>query len=317
MESFLFLCICTCLFSDYGLNLHIECNEIVTMDIGLHYDIKLSDDVSNILSSDFWMLEHIGKQIIPTSSDPLKFSATVSILVRKGECVADINLIQYNIHAPCIVNIRRSQILQIKMVSDDFDASCIVMSKRFTDNLFLKLKDCPQYSVATRNPVVGIPPELFPSFVRHVEIMSEISSDMANPYAYQAEVLAISSFFYSIGHKCYRHLSENFPKVNNRIPDRFITLVQQNFKKERFLSFYADKLEITPKHLSRTMKSLTGFTAVEWIERFVVLEAKVLLKSTNLPIQQIADELNFPSQSFFGKYFKKNMGMSPKEFRNS
>jgi len=287
------------------------------MDIGLHYNIKLSDDVSNILSSDFWILEHIGKQMIPVPSDPLKFSATVSILVREGECVADINLIQHSIKAPCIVNIRKSQILQVKSVSDNFDASCIVMSNRFTDNIFLLLKDCPQYSVATRNPVVEIPPELLPHFNRHISIMGEISADTSNPYAYQAQALAISSFFYSTGHKCYHHLSENFPRVNNRIPDRFINLVQQNYKKERFLNFYAEKLEITPKHLSRTMKSLTGFTAVEWIERFVVLEAKVLLKSTNLSIQQIADELNFPSQSFFGKYFKKNIGMSPKEFRNT
>ena len=61
----------------------------------------------------------------------------------------------------------------------------------------------------------------------------------------------------------------------------------------------------------------TGYSAVEWIERFVILEAKVLLKSSNLNIQQIADELHFPSQSFFGKYFKKLTGMSPKEYRNS
>ena len=65
------------------------------------------------------------------------------------------------------------------------------------------------------------------------------------------------------------------------------------------------------------MKTLTGFTAVEWIERYVILEAKVLLKSTNLSVQQISDKLNFPSQSFFGKYFKKVVGMSPKEFRNT
>ena len=58
-------------------------------------------------------------------------------------------------------------------------------------------------------------------------------------------------------------------------------------------------------------------TAVSWIERLVVLEAQVMLKSSNLNIQQISDELNFKSQSFFGKYFKKFTGMSPKEFRNS
>ena len=101
------------------------------------------------------------------------------------------------------------------------------------------------------------------------------------------------------------------------MPERFLNLVQIHFKIERFLKFYAEKLDLTPKHLSRTMKNLTGFTAVEWIERYVVLEAKVMLKASNLNIQQISDELNFPSQSFFGKYFKKNVGMSPKEFRNS
>ena len=98
--------------------------------------------------------------------------------------------------------------------------------------------------------------------------------------------------------------------------DQFLALVQQNFRKERFLEFYASKLEVTPKHLSRTIKKQTGYTAVEWIERYVILEAKVLLKSSNLNIQQIADELNFPSQSFFGKYFKKLTGVSPKEFLN-
>jgi AraC-like DNA-binding protein len=56
---------------------------------------------------------------------------------------------------------------------------------------------------------------------------------------------------------------------------------------------------------------------VEWIERFVILEAKVMLRSSNMTIQQIADELNFPSQSFFGKYFKKSVGVSPKEYRNN
>ncbi len=112
-------------------------------------------------------------------------------------------------------------------------------------------------------------------------------------------------------------LMENYPIGHNRVPERFLNLVQKHFKKERFLKFYAEKLDLTPKHLSRTMKNLTGFTAVEWIERYVVLEAKVMLKASNLNIQQISDELNFPSQSFFGKYFKKNVGMSPKEFRNS
>lgn len=286
------------------------------MDSGLHYDIHLPENVDNILSADFWMFEHLTREMIGNIGDPLKFSASVSVYVKKGSAMVDINLISYKITAPCIVNIHKSQILQIKYISEDFVAVFIVLSKRFTDNLFLLLKDCRQYGLACRHPVVEIPKELIENFEKNIVLMKEISKDSSNPYAYHAQVLSMSAFFYHTGMKCYAKYDDLYPKNNNRISDQFINLVQQNFKRERFLDFYATQLEITPKHLSRTMKSLTGSTAVEWIERYVILEAKVLLKSTNMSIQQIADDLNFPSQSFFGKYFKKNVGMSPKEFRN-
>lgn len=287
------------------------------MSIGMHYDIHLPENVDNILSKDFWMFEHLTREMLGSITNPVKFSANVSVFVRKGNALIDINLISYKITAPCIVNIHKTQILQMKYVSEDFDAVFIVLSKRFTDNLFLLLKDCRLYGCACRNQVVQVPDQLLESFEENVKVMKHISQDISNPYAYQAQVLSMSAFFYHTALKCYLTYGELYPKINNRIPDQFINLVQQNFKKERFLDFYATKLEITPKHLSRTMKAFTGSTAVEWIERYVILEAKVLLKSTNMSIQQIADDLNFPSQSFFGKYFKKIVGMSPKDFRNT
>jgi len=288
------------------------------VDESFQYNVKLNDKVENILSSDFWVLEHITKTMLTGNmDDPLKFSASVNVYVMKGNCVADIDLITYDIKAPSLVNIHQAQILQIKKLSDDFDASCIVMSKRFTDNLFFRMKDFHLYAFSTQQPVVKIPEKLIPNFQRHIKLMLDIANDTNNPYAYQAQVLAISSFFYHTAHKCYNPLIERFPNGGNRIPDRFLNLVQQHYREKRFLEYYAQELGITTKHLSRTMKMLTGFTAVEWIERYVILEAKVLLKSTNLSVQQISDKLNFPSQSFFGKYFKKGMGMSPKEFRNS
>ena len=96
---------------------------------------------------------------------------------------------------------------------------------------------------------------------------------------------------------------------------QFLELVKENFRKERQLKFYADELCITPRYLSRVVKESSGSSAADWIERYVVLEARALLKSTNMNIQQISDSLNFPSQTFFGKYFKRRVGMSPKEYR--
>ena len=83
------------------------------------------------------------------------------------------------------------------------------------------------------------------------------------------------------------------------------------------MDFYAEKLSITPKYMSTVIKQTSGKTAGDWIDDHVLLEAKALLKSTNMTILQISDELNFPSQSFFGKYFKRLTGVSPKEYRRA
>lgn len=71
----------------------------------------------------------------------------------------------------------------------------------------------------------------------------------------------------------------------------------------------------TSKHLSNVIKELTGKSAGEWIDSYVILEAKTLLKYSNMSVQEIAYYLNFPNQSFFGSYFKRNTGMSPSQYK--
>lgn len=287
------------------------------MTHGLNYNLDLPEDMSTILEQDFWMLENIGPSMISSVTGPVKFAATSWIFVFSGKCKADINLVSYEVKAPALVCVRSMQIMQPTSISDDFNASVIVASKRFSENLFMFLANSPIATLANRYPVVPIPESIVPAFKDFLKNTREILSDTTNPYASLALLFEMLYFIHKDGYKCYEPFANEALYPQDRISNQFLSLVQEHFRKERFLDFYASKLEITPKHLSRTVKKQTGFTAVEWIERFVILESKVLLKSSNLNIQQIADELNFPSQSFFGKYFKKFTGMSPKEFRNS
>ena len=81
------------------------------------------------------------------------------------------------------------------------------------------------------------------------------------------------------------------------------------------MKFYANKLCLTPNYLSGVVKEYTGKTATEWVNDFVILEAKIMLKDTGYSIQEISDRLHFPDQSTFGKYFKKLTGVSPKMYR--
>ncbi|MDE6006043.1 MAG: helix-turn-helix domain-containing protein [Muribaculaceae bacterium] len=287
------------------------------MTSSLHYNLNLPDDLSSILEQDFWMLENVGPAMFSAVREPVKFAASTWVVIFSGKCKADINLVTYEIDGPTLVNIKSDQFLHPKDISDDFNSGVIVLSKRISESLFMFMKGSSLTAVVNRHPVVPIDPQLLPEFKKFFVDTANFLSDLSNPYGSQALLFHILLFIHKTGYKCYEPFANEVLSRQGRLSDQFLQLVLENFRKERFLEFYANQLQITPKHLSRTVKQQTGYTAVDWIERYVILEAKVLLKSSNLTIQQISDELNFPSQSFFGKYFKKLTGMSPKEFRNS
>lgn len=97
----------------------------------------------------------------------------------------------------------------------------------------------------------------------------------------------------------------------------FIKLVHVYYTQERSVSFYAAKLFISPKYLSLLVKEVTGKSAARWIDEFVLMEAKNLLRFSGKNVQQVAYSLNFSNQSSFGKYFKHLTGMSPTEYQKS
>lgn len=109
--------------------------------------------------------------------------------------------------------------------------------------------------------------------------------------------------------------TKDFRKTRqNEIFEKFILLVKQHCARHRSVEFYAEQLCITPQYLSRISREVSGKNASDWINEFVILEIKTLLKYTNLTINEVSLELNFPDQSSLGKYFRKHVGMSPRQF---
>ena len=96
---------------------------------------------------------------------------------------------------------------------------------------------------------------------------------------------------------------------------RLVSLLHEHYRSERSVEFYADKMNLTPKHLSRVVRNYSGKSVHQWIDEFVVLEIKNLLKYSDFSIQQISYELNFPNPSFMGQYFKRITGKTPGEYR--
>lgn len=131
----------------------------------------------------------------------------------------------------------------------------------------------------------------------------------------------LSASIYKIGSVLHRYVREH-PETERPPQTRaeeyfkeFIRQLGEHFRQERSVGYYAQRLCITPKYLTTLVKRISGRSVSEWIDTFVITEAKTLLKYSNLSIQEIAYQLNFPNQSFFGSYFKRNTGMSPSQYK--
>lgn len=98
----------------------------------------------------------------------------------------------------------------------------------------------------------------------------------------------------------------------NDLSDRFFRLLAIHYKNNRSVQFYADKLNLTPKYLSTAIKRTTGRPILNWIHEAILIDAKMLLRTTNLTVQQISERLNFSSPSAFVQFFKKHTGKTPR-----
>ena len=120
-----------------------------------------------------------------------------------------------------------------------------------------------------------------------------------------------------------RMVYKNYSKANRKssrkeeICKELVQAVAQHYVTERKALFYANTLGISLQHLSTTVKQVTGKNVLDIIAYIVIMDAKAKLKSTQMTIQEIAFSLNFPTASFFGKYFKRHVGMTPVQFRES
>jgi|AGTN01.2.fsa_nt_gi AraC-type DNA-binding domain-containing proteins len=249
------------------------------------------------------------------SDYPFKVDVIIIFVCLRGSARGFINLKAYEMQSPCLAILLPNQILQHEFISDDFEGYLIVFSKDFAGTLLTQIRDkFPLFLAAINNPVLPLNSQLLSAAIVYYRIIKRVVDDAQNPYQLEIVKHTTMSLFYSFGSWLHNSPEQSQSK-RKALVKNFFNLVQTHCKEERGLSFYADELNITPKHLSKVIKENSNMSAAAWIDNSVVLEAQAMLKSTNMTIQQISDELNFPSQSFFGKFFKRVTGMSPKEYR--
>ena len=191
------------------------------------------------------------------------------------------------------------------------------MSKNFSDSLFEHtIVNKPLRTYINNKPLLLSNVENI--FTMFYDMLLNIAKSPLSEFRLEAAKYLTLAMFY--GYSFQNHNYKDTKTNNNRkqeLYNSFLEYVELYHKENREVSFYAKKLCMTSKYLSQILKEVSGRSALEIIDEYAITTIKALLSSTSLNIQQISDEMNFPSQSVFGKYFKRLTGISPKEYRNT
>jgi len=274
----------------------------------------LRQEATAALGDEFMLLEK--PVYLDAFANPFKADATTAIICRRGTMSGAINLRPFSVAAPNLFVVLAGEILEYGQFSEDFDGLFIIMSNTFTDALMPSvLERLPLFLFVQEHPAHLLNEQGLHAMENYYNMIKRALQEQANPH--RREVVRHLTLAFCYGAGFYFHPLPDVPIKTNRetLLQHFLDLVQRHYKEERGLEFYADILCITSKHLSRVIKETSGTSPNDWIDSYVILEAKALLNSTGMTVQQVSDSLDFSSQSFFGKYFKRKVGISPSDYR--
>lgn len=265
-------------------------------------DILLIDDYASCID------------VMP-GAEPFRVDMTMAIICEQGSASVKVNMRDCVMQAPSVVIVLCGQMFQLLHTSPDLRCKVILMSQSFSDSLFVRAGEAAQlHSSMQRNPVhiiggnVGV-------FEQFYGLLQNIASSPESEFVLDAARHLTLSMFY--GYTLATHDVASTAAATTRQQDiysAFLDCVGEHYRRERGVAFYAGKLCLTPKYLSQVVVEVSGRSPLDIIEEYVVAECKALLSGT-MTVSQVSDELNFSSQSVFGKYFKRVTGMSPREYK--
>ncbi len=203
-------------------------------------------------------------------------------------------------------------------MDENFKGTFLVMSEHFLSRL--NIGDAYLFhKQVENNPVYQLDERTATTFRSLIELVHNIMLSGDDSSGMEEIFSLISRLFFILISRVVNPASnaQETGQRHGEVMMQFLQLLRQHYRDHRDVGFYADKMNISAKYMSTLVKKASGKPAIQWIEDYVILDAKAQLSSTVNTIQQIAFDLNFPSQSLFGRYFKRAVGMSPSDYRIS
>jgi len=253
----------------------------------------------------------------PFSIDGVAFAICIG-----GNARIKINFKEYEIKKNTIITIMPHFVIEYIYRSDDLMIEFLVFAPDFLTEMPTS-NNLDIYKSIVQNPCLVISDEQAEKYLEYHTFIVRQYKRKEHPFRTIMAKSLLYSLLIEVGSIYYTllwELEDENKKSNTYLDDlmyKFFKLLLANHKQEKSLQFYADKMCLTPKYLSTVVKDRTGQTAFTWINEALISSAKYMLKTTDMTILQISDEMNFPNPSFFGRFFKKHTGLTPVQYRES
>ena len=272
---------------------------------------------SVFLDDDLLLTEHINEAPMPT--EPRKMNFILIGLCTNGTIEYQLDTQRQVITPGDILIVSERHIVDHYQPSPDMEGLCIIMSVNFFHEIIKNVRDVNTLFLFARNhPVISLTPKEQEAFKEYFHVIQQKIGDESNLFRKDLVRTLLLAMFYDVGNIIYRVKENDKPKTRaDVIFANFIKMVEANFRKERRVKWYSQQLCITPRYLTEMVKAASKRTPNEWIDNYTLMELRVMLKNSPKSIKEIADEMNFPNQSFMGKYFKLHVGVTPSQYRKS
>lgn len=248
---------------------------------------------------------------------PCHIKAGVFVLCTRGTVRATINLSEYTITHNDFVTVLPGSFIQIHEVSSDTRVCFAGFSSEFISRVSYVETYLDFLPMILDNPIMALQEEVAQLYRNAFSLLIRAYS-LPNTLDNKEILMSIFTIFFQGVGELYKRCkpTTNEPiKREHELYRQFIQLLMTHYTQEHEVSFYAKKCGVTPAHFSGAIRKASGHSPLAIITGIIIMNAKAQLKSTRLSVKEIAFSLGFNNLSFFNKYFRKHVKMTPQEYR--
>ncbi|MDO4758426.1 MAG: helix-turn-helix domain-containing protein [Rikenellaceae bacterium] len=253
---------------------------------------------------------------------PCRIEAATFLVCTSGEANLTCNMTEYKVKAGDMLAILPRSIMVSNMQSEDCCCRSMMIDQNFLKECDFNLKRLTQHMMEiAERCVIQLQADEQQQIIQSMDLLQHLINERSTTPLHDEVIRAYTTAHIHLMCDILSSRFENKQSSNALTRQesyfrQFIKELSEHYTERQSVTYYADKLCISARYLTTIVRRVSGLTVTDWMNRYILMEAKYLLKYSDMSIQEVAYKLSFPDQSFFGKYFKQHIGMSPSAYRN-